>query len=105
MKHEIKVPKRIKIGGIDYKVKADTEARHELSSHSWRGSSSSVKREILIHNSDVYNQQDKSVTFLHELLHSISDVYCANHVAEDDVDGLANGLHQVLEKFGIRFVL
>lgn len=36
---------------------------------------------------------------MHEILHIVSDVYCAGRLSEDDVDGLGEGLFQVLLQF------
>ena len=102
IKNTIKIPHRVKIGGHDYKVRWDEGARSELERNNWRGSSSTATREIKLRQG-VYSDQDMSCTFLHEVVHCIDDIYCNTHMAEDDVDAISNGIHQVLEQVGVRF--
>jgi len=45
----------------------------------------------------------KSITILHEIIHAIDYVYLQQKLEEKTIDGLATGLWQVLKQWGIDF--
>lgn len=103
--HRIKVPTKIKIGGFDYTIKQSARINRELDSAGVWGKHMSPLREIQLESDGNIDAQQYSQTFLHELAHAISSVYCENReLAEADVAAVSQGLYQVLEQLGVRFV-
>lgn len=100
--YEIKIPKEIKIGGIDFAIKMDEVTHISLNDRSNRGEHSDRCRLISIDNS--LSSQDISITFTHECCHAVDSIYCNNELSEYQIRGMAHGIHQVLEQLGIRFV-
>lgn len=98
----IPIPRKVKIGGFDYTVVADGKADRELSGLNWVGSESLNDQRIQIHTNQ--SPQGTSNTFLHEITHAINRIYNNGKLCEEDVNQVANGLHQVMEQLGIRFV-
>ena len=99
---EIKIPKEVKVGGIDYEVKIDSQTDRELADCSLNGSSSELLRRIEV--SSTLNAQCLSETFIHEFCHAVNNIYCDSHILEPDIDGISHGIHQILEELGVRFV-
>ena len=100
---KVKIPKKVQVGGHTYKVKVGGKVNVELRASNWRGSHSAIEREIEI--ADDYPEQDISSTFIHECLHSVNVIYCNGELGEGQVEGIGNGIHQILEGIGIRFVV
>jgi hypothetical protein len=98
----IDIPKKIKIAGFDYKIRMDKEADKDLQSMNWLGSQSCNRQLIQVHSDQ--SPQQMSNTFLHEIIHAVNGLYNNNKMDEDGVNQLANGMHQVFEELGIRFV-
>ncbi len=102
MKHEVKIPKRLRVAGHTYKISINTRTDKGLDSEHYRGVHSDLLRTIEIKSN--LSEEETSCTFLHECIHAVDVTYCASHLAEDDIRSLANGLHQILEQLGVRFV-
>lgn len=102
MKHEVKIPKRITIGGFSYRARTDKHTSKELQADGNWGRHRPNTREILI-DSEASPQQI-SASFLHECLHAIDGVYCDYCLTETQNKCLASGLHQVFEQLKVRFV-
>ena len=103
MKYEIKIPRKIKVGGIDYKIVTGKDVELDLSGTNLAGQACHTSQ--LIQLSLNTTPQHLHDTILHEVLHAINTVYNHNNLTEDDVTQIAHGLHQVLESMGVRFVL
>ena len=103
MKHAIKIPKKIKVGGMDYSICRGKEVSLVLLSNHYRGTCDSTLRQILL--SDNFSKQDISATFIHEVMHAVDKIYLADRLEEETIASLAFGVHQVLEGLGIRFGL
>lgn len=101
-KHLVKIPKVVKVGGFTYRVEVSGEMDKDLESRSLYGDCSGHRRRIGLWSHQT--GQEMSQTFLHECLHTIVSVYCANRLEEDHIRGMAHGLHQILEQLGVRFV-
>ena len=101
MRLRVKIPKTIKVGGLDYKIKwvipTDKESGEEVWGW-WRNH----PRIIEIHPEA--DDCQVSSTFIHELLHAIDDCLMGNKLAEQDIKNITAGLHQVLEQLGVRLV-
>jgi len=102
MRHEIKIPRKIKVGGHDYRVQMGKEVSADLQDRTYRGTHSDYRRIIKLDGS--LRPQEISSTFIHEVTHAIDVINCNARLSEDDIRGVATGWHQVLEKFGVRFI-
>jgi hypothetical protein len=101
----IKVPAKIKIGGYNYTIRQNRRVNRELDSAGMWGRHSATLREIQVATDGNMSDQQYSQTFLHELTHAISNVYCeGREVAESEVAAISNGFFQVLEEMGVRFI-
>jgi len=100
--HEVKIPTSIKIGGFDYKILIDSQSDEELDNNNHWGEHSMAKRWIRIHSKA--SSEELNNTVIHEVLHGIDCVFNNRALTESETELLANGLHQVFEQLGIRFV-
>jgi hypothetical protein len=96
---KVVLPKTIKIGGHDYILTFDSE--HVKARSNW-GETDNKDREITF--SGPATPQQISGTFIHECLHAIDWVYGRGKIKEDEIYLLGEGLLQVLEQLGVRFV-
>ena len=103
MRHIVKIPKRLKIGGFDYRVRVDKRTSSELEADVKWGSHRPTTREILV--GTVSPSQQISATFIHECLHAVDSVYMNASLSESQNNSLSSGLHQILEQLGVRFVV
>ena len=99
---KIEVPETIKIGGYDYSIEASAELNKELNATSRYADSNDCLRRIRL--STDTSEQQTSNDFIHECLHQVDSVYNGPSLSENNVKQLANGLHQIFEQLGIRFV-
>ena len=100
--YEIKIPASIKIGGFDYLVEVSEYHTTELRDNSNWGEHSERQRRIRFDPTAL--PQQISQTFIHEIVHAVDAVYQGRKLTEDSTHAMANGLLQVLEQLGIRFV-
>ncbi len=101
--HEVTIPDTMKIGGFDYTILHNNETDKELEDIGNYGAHSEILRRIEI--STRISPQQKSLVFIHEILHAIDDIYLAREINNDGtIKKLANGLFQALEQLGVRFV-
>ena len=102
MKHEIKIPPSLKIGGFTYRIDTSKRARHELDSDGAWGKCRNASREIMV---DVTASPEQiSSTYLHEIFHAIDSIFNDGGLTEKETRSLTNGLHQVMEQLGVRFI-
>lgn len=87
----MKIPKKVKVGGITYKVK-DVDIISSGTSDCGICSLDDSCIELL----RKHKKQAKEITFLHELLHAIF-YHCAMEQDEHVVEVLANALHMVIK--------
>lgn len=99
---EIKIPRGLKIGGFNYKIRTDKRTLSGLGAEGKWGSHRPASREILIDTSAP--SQQVSASFIHECLHAIDSVYADYCLSETQNKSLSSGLHQVLEQLKVRFV-
>jgi hypothetical protein len=101
---EIGIPGSIRVGGLDYQIECSEEASKELRSNGNWGEHNGWLQRIRLRKE--LSSQAQSQVFLHEIIHAISDIYLNGKLNDDDmVDPLAQGLTQVFEELGVRFVL
>ncbi len=91
----MRLPKTLKIGYAVYKVRR-VSGLHDSEGHTLWGSRDPNAAEIKLDAVLVDGHPHLFATVLHEALHEISDQYCL-HLAEDDIDRLANGLTAFLQ--------
>lgn len=89
-------PKEIQIGGRRYRVEVDPMLTHH------EGCAGNISHSKLLITIDGQNgNQHKTLSLLHEILHGINNVYCHIEISEANIDGLGEGLHQVLSQLGV----
>ena len=96
----MKIPKKIKIGGLWFEVKESQEVANQSNVF---GSLHSRQQKIFLEKSET--QQRKEQTFFHEILHGIWQQagLCERYrgdqekIEEEIVSALASGLYQVLK--------
>jgi hypothetical protein len=96
----MKIPNKIRIGGVDYAV----ENEKDLNDGSRMLSGQIVYQEgkILL-NSDIKSEQYKGITLWHEILHGITENACLEIEDADEetiIDVFAKGIYQVLQDNG-----
>ena len=96
----VKVPNQIKIAGRIYKVLLEARLVREQGN---RGEVRWDREEIALDTNLNLNQ--RTVSFLHELVHIIDEHFCCrSNISEEITSGLAEGLFQLLkDNFGIEF--
>lgn len=108
----MKIPKKLKIAGVNYTVelrknlyiKEGLAGKHEENQckiviyikEGLAGKHEENQYGIVIQSNE-YNPQKIEQIFFHELLHAIDCNYNNYSLDEKTIDGLANGLHQVLK--------
>ena len=102
MTHKIKIPASIKIGGYDYEIEVSEYHTTELRDNSNWGEHSERQRRIRFDPTAL--PQQISQTFLHEIIHAVDAVYQGRKLTEDSTHAIANGLLQVFEQLGVRFI-
>ncbi len=104
MKYDIPIPKRIKVGGLDYRIVMGRAVTIDLRDRKLWGEHSGNMREIRL-SMDAPSTQQLSDTFFHEILHAVDAVYNSDGLEERENVVLAHGLQQVFDQLGIRFVV
>lgn len=99
---EVRIPETIKVGGFDFKIEFSPQHDVELKENQNYGECSHRLKRIRI-ETDLSPQQ-LSETVIHEFVHAVDGVYCNYKLTEDETKQLGNGLLQILEQLGIRFV-
>mgnify|MGYP003419086467 CR=1 FL=1 len=87
------IPDTVKIGGYNYKVDHH-DGPIPSGSHVYDGLYDSTINTITL--SDIGDKSYKDTVFLHELIHGIIYVYCADKQDEEFVEQFAKGLYQVI---------
>ncbi len=101
--HEIQIPKTIQVGGFNYDIDTGGHYNEELSRHGHWAEHSAIARNIRLDTT--MKPQQASKTFIHEVLHAINMIYSNESLAEEEVQNISQGVFQVMEQLGIRFVL
>lgn len=90
----MKIPKQLKICGLDYKVILDDDF---ATKKSFAGEHEPNRLLITLHQGD-YNKQKIEQCFIHEIIHAINTHYCGDdELSEDQTEHIANGIYQVLK--------
>jgi hypothetical protein len=99
----LKIPDKVKIGGIIYNVKLISgKVNNELHERNYIGRIDH-ERCIITVDSDIDNQRMVN-SLLHELVHGIEYQYQIE-ISEKDIDRFANGLYQVLKDNNLKDLL
>jgi len=94
----MKIPKRIPIAGHWYDI---VYAEHLRRDEGLIGAITYNK--FLIELDPDVDSRGIGETFIHETCHMVNKHFCNNRMAEDDINGFSEGLHQVLNYLGIVF--
>jgi len=101
---EIKISKAINVAGFKIKVMIGGGVDKELQElkvfgHWCCGSNGKyIKLDGSIDASEISN------TFIHECIEAINSIYLDHALKESEINAAANGLHQIFEGMGLRFV-
>jgi hypothetical protein len=98
---KVKLPKTIKVGGLDIALEIGGAVEKELSSKIVYGDYNQGMRRIRLTNN--FDPERLSNSFLHEILHAIDDRYNNYQLTEETTEALANGLYEVLTQLEIEF--
>ncbi len=94
------IPKTIKIGGFTWEV-SFVRNDSSLRSSNRYGECSYTDRKIRIESG--FNQEQSNETFLHEVIHAVDNIYNNDAMCDEQIDRLAQGLHQIFGQLGINF--
>lgn len=92
----MKIPDKLKVAGITYKIIKD----YPFSGESFSGQAIHTETEIRLGSSfqdKKYNQQKIDECFIHEIIHCIDSVYNGQKLDEDTIDRLSQGVYQVFK--------
>ncbi len=101
--NEIKIPQVVKVGGLDYAVKADAATDIQLRADSCWGQRNTWLQIIRLRQD--LQPQGLSQTFIHEVIEAVSSVYLNESLKDETIEPLSQGLTQVFEQLSVRFVL
>ena len=100
---EMKLPKKIKVGGhwIDVKTRPSLDNGNTSGYYLYR-TNLILLADKVIEDPDskkllTPSVQSKQITFLHELIHAIDFIYNSNSLSEKEIDRLSEGIYQVLK--------
>lgn len=100
---EVKIGETIKVGGYDYEIRCSEEGDEDLESRNEWGEHSSYFKRVTLRSKS--SPQQFSETFIHEALcHAVDHIYLNDSLSENQVAVISNGIHQILEQLGVRFV-
>ena len=94
---KIKIPKKLKIGAIEYEV--NMVAGLKLYRGNW-GEAGYISHTIDIDN--LLPDIDRMATYIHEALHVIDSEYVCG-IDEDNIERLGNGVLKIFQQLGIEF--
>ena len=95
----MKIPKKLKIGGHDYKILVVDGEDQKKGNSNW-GKTFHHQKEVYIDKSAAQSQREQ--TFFHEIIHCIDKVYNGDELVNADrgeatISRLAEGVYQVLK--------
>ena len=99
---EVPVPSTIGIAGYDYWIVSNLETDQELYSKNVWADHCPWERRIRILST--LQGQEWSNSFIHEMMEAVANLYLAADMDHDKLSVITNGLHQVFENVGVRFV-
>ena len=89
----MKIPKTIKICGLNYKVQMEKDIQ---SKEGIVGQHHPKTLIIRLHTNN-YHQEKLEQNFFHEIFHAIDSNYNNDSLDEETIERLANGIYQVLK--------
>ena len=104
MKHEIKIPRQIKLYELTCLIKHGEIITAELQKQRCYGVFLKDKNARHIWLDASQSSSDLSNTFIHECLEFINQSTLDGELKHRNIAAISNGLHQILEQLGIRFV-
>lgn len=97
----MKIPNKVRIGGVDYEVKTESNVR--VGNDLVYGKIEYGDCVITLSDTDGQNHQHRCITLWHEILHGITEHACLDMPQNDEekiIDTLAKGIYQVLQDNG-----
>lgn len=88
----MKIPKTVRICGLDYKVTLKEDLYIEEGCY---GTHNPTTLEIQLQNHKL-NEDRQMQVFIHELIHAVDLHYLNSKLSEDQVNQVANGVYQIL---------
>ncbi len=104
MKHEIKIPRQIKLYELICLIKHGEAITTELQKQKCYGMFLKDKNVRHIWLDVSQSSSDLSDTFIHECLEFINQSTLGGELKHRDIVAISHGLHQILEQLRIRFV-
>lgn len=92
----IKLPTSIEVSGKTYAIRFDPYLIVDTGD---KGEHRSATQEIILQGG--YPYESILEALLHELIHAVNYVYCANRIPEADINSLSEGLFQIWKQLGI----
>ena len=102
IKHPVDVSGGIEVGGFLWDVDGSRKAGLQVARNSNLAECKMDEGKISIDTN--WPPVRVSESFLHEVIHAVSNIYLHSSLKERDVSVLSYGLHQVMESLGVRFV-
>lgn len=97
----MKIPNKVRIGGVDYEIKTESNVR--IGNDLAFGKIDYGDCIITLSDTDGKNHQHRCITLWHEILHGITEHACLDLPQDDEekiIDTLAKGIYQVLQDNG-----
>ena len=98
----MRIPKTLKVGGIDYKVIKRKilvgEARKFFAVAKHRQATIEIAS---TYNEEAYSTQKIEECFIHELVHCVDEIYNNQKLDEPTVERLSQGIYQTLKDNGM----
>lgn len=91
----------IQVAGFHYDVDMSAATHQRLIANSDYGSCDCLNKVIEV--DCMVDPEQRSKTFLHEVLEALNHVYCNNKLEHEKIEQLSFGLHQVCVSLGLRF--
>lgn len=101
MKYEIPV-RSIKVAGHNIPIRTGKQITERLKEGSFYGRCYNTDKSILVDGT--LKPSEFSNSFIHEVIETVDTIFCDSKLNHGHVVRIANGLHQVMEGLGIRFV-
>jgi len=101
---KIKIPKKIKSAGFKVEVLLDDKTSKELKVDKFYGMWFSLTEGKFIKIDNTQSECELSNTFIHEIIEMINVIYLDGDLKHRHITAISNGLHQMLEDLGVRFV-
>lgn len=105
MKYEIPIPKRITLFALDCDIEVSEKVDGEMVAGQTYGTYDAIGEGRRIKICSVATPKEISNTYLHELIEFINYQVAGGKIKHEHIVGITNGLQQIFEQMGLRFIL